>query len=223
MSNPQPQPLPSSASNAEAEKVWLQRLATSPDTWRARATSAGGLLAAAAAASLVGLLTKTSSEYSLVIRSVISLTAVAYVAAVVCYLRASVYPAPSNWQGATTGNYVRTLEDYVRDEVKPIKRWVAWANGCAAGAVIGTGVAGVLLVAQPAAAYTSKTVLVQNANAFARLHLLCPQLKSPFLADVSKVRDGRMTLRLPPGTCAPYRTDLEVQATDVVTSAQAGE
>lgn len=203
-----------SASVQEAEKLWLQKLVASPDGWRGRAASAGGLLSAAAAAALFGLLSRNGSSVNGVLRLMVEVTAAAYVLAVGLFLAASVYPAKKLPSTITT-NYIQEMETRIGQEVRPIRRLALAGSTFAVLAVVGTGLTSTLLLTSKPQ-YSKAVVHLKDNKDATSLRQLCPRVKDSFDAGVSRADQGEVTLRLAPGSCGTDAVYIHVHEANLI-------
>lgn len=164
----------------EAQRLVLSRVAAAPDVWRGRATSAGGFLSAAAVASLWGLSQRVDALTTVSARAA-GAAAILYVAAVCCFLAASVWPAAQSGEERTQDVAKRLYED-AKSESKPIRRLVLWGAWIAVGAIVATSVCGITLVAMPR--HTTAWIDLPDKDSAQSVLRLCPELQVPFIAKV---------------------------------------
>lgn len=174
----------------------LGRIAAAPDVWRARATSAGAFLSAAAVASLWGLSQRVDG-LGVVSASSAVMAAVLYVVAVCCFMLASVWPAKKSKEELVEDVASRLYED-AKNEVTPIKRFVLVGAWTAIGAIVSTALCGISLASSSQA--TSAWVTLRDDRSLPTLKSLCPDLQVPFRAKVVK-QDGVAELSLDARAC----------------------
>ena len=180
----------------EAEKLWIARAIGSPDAWRSRATNAAGLLSAAAAATLAGLVLHGEALPGHA-RFFVGLAGAGYTIAVICYLVGAVWPSPK--EDKKTLQFADAIWEYCGRESKPIKRAVFWGTFVGGAAVIATGIAvEITASAQKPIEAASVTFFSQAPVEVTRL---CPDLAHTFHAKVEDISDTRVRLRLARGVC----------------------
>lgn len=188
----------------EAEKLWLARIVAAPNAWRSRATAAGGLLSAAAAAALAGLLARPVDSGDGA--TLASLSAILFVLAVVAFMAASVWPPPGHTE--STDEYSKILIDYCERESKPIRRLVI------AGTVLGSLAIGVTAAAALAIASGRDGqpgfVSFTNSSVEAAVERLCPGLPTPAPAVMKPSSGGRVSVTLLAEECRGESQEIDV-------------
>lgn len=182
----------------EAEKIWLARIAAAPNSWRSRAASAGGLLSAAAAASLAGLLARPATTYEGLAKVTILAAAVLYVAAVISLLSASVWPSPKH-PAEETDDYAGRLTAYCEKEAGPIRRAVIAGSILGALAVASTAVGAAYLVTKQTR--TAAYVGFSDPEVAAVVKRLCPKLREPLLVQLEELQADHVAVLLPAEGC----------------------
>ncbi len=199
----------------EAELLWLGRAIGDPDAWRSRATNAAGLLSAAAAATLVGLLLH-GEQLSAPARVLAVLAGGGYAVAVLCYLIAAVWPSPP--EDKQTLHYADEIWAYCGRESKPIKRMVIGGTVAGAFAVICTAIAvGAVAVGDQ---HSEKALVTLTSSAPDEVSNLCPGLPDTFSARVENLTDTRVRLHLPRQTCSNHVRDIELSRSAILIAAQ---
>lgn len=167
-----------SAELGDAQRIWLTIVAEAATAWRSRATSAAGLLSAAAAASLTGLVLVAPDRFDAVSRVAAIVAAAAYVVAVSLFLAAGVRPSPrvsddvdsrshSHRVGRSTslfvpsGNWGADIQKYADIESRPIRRLTVAGGVAAIIAIVATGATGIML-SRPARFHGSVTIVDQK-------------------------------------------------------------
>ncbi len=181
----------------EGIRLWLERVVAAPNAWRSRATAAGGLLSAAAAASLAGLLAATRAGLDESVALAVAIAAVSFVGAVVALLLASVWGSPSI--DTATEDFVNTLEDYYANESRPIRRIVYAGAALGAAAVCSTATAALLVVFSDFSRSAQVTFIDPAARSAALA--LCPDLRVSTPARVEYLDGNLVAVTLPAGGC----------------------
>ena len=197
-------------STDDAEKLWLDRAVHEPDAWRARATSAAGLLSAAAAATLAGLLIRRE-ELAGVVEAAVVVAGVAYTIAVVSYLVGAVWPPPP--EDKQTLEYANEIWDYCLSEARPIRNAVLIGSIFGGVAILATGLSFLLAVRAEPQSRSARVALTSSAPA--RLTSLCPGLKGIVRASVAR-RESFIRLRVRAGVCGPLPQELELERSAVI-------
>jgi hypothetical protein len=210
----------------EAEKIWIAVVAEAPNAWRARATSAAGLLSAAAAAALTGLLLRGPNEQDPRLTILILSAAVSYVLAVVLLLSAGVWPSPpspptgaggrsdtSTQTAEEQNDYVSELTDYCKDEAKTLRHLTIAGSIAGAVAVVVTALAALVSLMprdQPA------TVQVTESSQRSALAILCPKVRLPMSGTILWIGNDRLSVTLPAGVCGPGPTTIVIPRTSAL-------
>lgn len=209
----------SSRRDDEADRLWLGRAISSPDAWRGRATNAAGLLSAAAAATVAALLFHPGPG-SQTLRLWSFTAAVGYIAAVVAYLCASVWPSPN--EDLETEDLAEAIWDYCLNEARPIKRLALGGTLAAVVAIVATGGAIYVSVQPDVRNEGQATVAIVSSRANAALAGLCPGLTTPFDARVEGVDSERLRVELPAAACGSNGVALVLRRDDVVLKLSTG-
>lgn len=195
----------------DAERLWIARWVAEPDAWRGRASNAAGLLSAAAAATLTGLLLH-GDQLPPLARVLAGAAAVLYSLAVLFFLSASVHPSPPEDKAAVS--YVDEVWRYCAEETKPIKERVQRGTLAGGAAIVATSCAAILVVAWPDPLHRGQVALTDAAPT--AVDELCPNLSAEFPAEIERLDDGRVRLHLGPGVCGEGPEALELDRADVV-------
>lgn len=138
----------------ETRKLWLASLLARPSEWRSRAATLAGLLSAAAAASIAGVLFGPTGPETPYGRALIVLAAAAYVLAVIAFMGVTVFPNPdlgppvhrhdagSNVNQADRVDHSFTARrwwylkkvEHPRESITHISLWTDWAESYAIAA-----------------------------------------------------------------------------------------
>jgi hypothetical protein len=205
----------------EVERLWLARTVAGPDSWRARATNAAGLLSAAAAATLAGVFLRNASPSWT--RWPGYFAAGFFVVSVTAFLIASVYPAPVRGrEQVPRDKYTETVRAYCERETKPIRIavWIGTLTAVLAIFATGTALAGAFRSSSPPRpirpARTATVIL--GVPVMQRLAATCPRLATTF---DTRVRDApnpsQLLIEVPAGSCSGSRRWAAVERTDIVT------
>lgn len=200
----------------EADRLWLARAIASPDAWRLRATNAAGLLSAAAAASVAGLLLQGDSTRQTLQGTNLYIAigaAIGYVVAVVAFLAASVWPSPGT--DKETLRLVDDIWDYCVEEAGPIKRAVWIGSGSAIIAILATALTFVLVLAGYQRSEDANVVIVGGQELDAA-RALCPGIPEVIPASVMAISTDRILLRLPADFCGEKPAEIELPRDQIV-------
>lgn len=196
-----------------AARLWLARAIASPDTWRLRATNTAGLLSAAAAATVAGLIFRDGPTSELA-QSFAIYAAISYILAVTAYLIAGVWPSPK--RDEESGAFADDIWEYCRQEARPIKRIIAAATVFAVAAITGTGATLVAVVADQRGDARQALVSIVATDTRASLSRLCPDLPPTFQATVEEVNADRLTVRVSADSCGSAPAKLELRRDAVI-------
>jgi hypothetical protein len=213
MSNPTE---PQRSRDEEADRLWLARAIASPDAWRLRATNAAGLLSAAAAASVAGLLLQGDSTGQALqgMNLFIAISAaVGYVVAVVAFLAASVWRSPET--DRETLSLAEEIWDYCVEEAKPIKRAVWIGSVFATIAIIATALTFASLLAGYQRSQNANVVVVGEQE-LAGVQALCPQIPKVIPVSLRVVSTDRILLRIPADFCGESPAEIEMPKDQVL-------
>lgn len=196
-----------------AARLWLARAIASPDTWRLRATNTAGLLSAAAAATVAGLIFRDGRTSELARFFAIG-AAIAYIIAVTAYLIAGVWPSPKRDQESRA--LAEDTWQYCYQEARPIKLIIAAATLSAVVAIMATGATLVAVVNDGRADAKKALVSIVATDTRSSLLGLCPELPPTFQATVEEVTADRLRISLPADECGSAPASLEVRRDDVI-------
>ena len=175
---------------------YYSRFISGPDIWRARASTAAGLLATAAAALLAGLLLREDSPSPLM-KAVGGACFVAYVCAVVLFFRASVAPAAKvvGSKEETRSDWFAFVRAQITEDLKLVKRQTAWGARFAMGALLLT--LATFIVAMTSETQGRRGQVVLSAEGLEELRQLCPRASATIageieLVDADTVRVSRL-------------------------------
>lgn len=196
-----------------ADRLWLARAIASPDAWRLRATNSAGLLSAAAAATVAGLIFR-DGPVSDQVRFFGVAAAVFYIVAVVAYLVAGVWPSPG--RDEATEALAEGIWKYCRDEAKPIKWIIAGATVSAVFAIAATGTTLVFIAGDQSSEPMRARISVTAPDAQAAVSSLCPSLRTTFDGAVEESDSGRLRIELPAGECGSMPTSIELSRDSVI-------
>jgi hypothetical protein len=195
------------ASDTEARRIWLGVVAESPNAWRARATSAAGLLSAAAAAALTGLLLHPPALNGGVLDLVV-LAAVSYVLAVLLLLSASVWPSPriANQNKPMLidieqgDGYAEQMVSYCTREARPLRNLTIAGSVFGAMAVLATAGAAVFSLAPDS---RMVEIRILDSAQQSGLQSVCPNVGAQFIAKVRDQNDGQLRVTVRKAACGP--------------------
>jgi len=213
---------------SEAKRAWLTAVVQAPNGWRARATSAAGLLSAAAAATLVGLLTKAPVErtYPEIVGTVVA--GIAFLAAVVLLLLAAVHPSPDGGPdsadnrtqavqlGYTAFGFADLVEVYCRRDSKPVRRLTVVGGWVGAVAVFATVATGTSIFFTPS--YTSQ-IEISDEAVKAAFKGLCPAASFPLAVRVKSAASDLTRVRISGQSCGRSEAiTVSLPSSSVITS-----
>ncbi|MFJ9390722.1 hypothetical protein ACIRON_17995 [Nocardioides sp. NPDC101246] len=198
--------------DVEAARLNLAQIAAAPDVWRARAISAGGFLGAAAAVTLWSLAQQGSRVVGAV-PWIVAGAALCYLLAVIFFLIASILPTPE-FDGADIVGAANQLHASATQESGRIKAMVFIGAGVGCMAIVLTSVSIFLILMIP----VTERAYVTFSDAAKRdaAELLCPDLPSTFLAEVTDEGLGMVRITVVGKTCPDGRTELVVPRTSIV-------
>lgn len=201
-------------SDEQAELLWLGRAVAMPDAWRARATSAAGLLSAAAAATLAALVLR-SDHVSTLVTVLLLLAGAGYACAVIAYLVGAVWPEPKG-KPKDTLRVANEIWHYCTKETKPIRRAVIVGTVLAVIAVAATGAALVVTVVTSTDEPSESAHVTLTREAPAELKSACPDLPNDFEAQIEDMSDSRVVLHVEKGVCGDREAEIVVSRASVV-------
>ncbi|TCI98830.1 hypothetical protein [Aeromicrobium sp. IC_218] len=203
------------AENEIARQLYWARIVSSPDSWRTRATSAGGFLSAAAAASLLGLGTVDDPNGAQAVS--VSLATILYVAAVGSFLAASVWPSPSRTISLADDNCANEVFEYVADESKPIRKLVIGGGIASVLALLATAVSAMLIVLGDQSSSVQVTFR-DDPERTAAQHL-CSKLPETFRAEMARgATDDLAEITLQPSHCAGRAVTMTIPRQSIIVS-----
>lgn len=202
---------PDASATQEAVRLHLARAAASPETWRARAASAGGFLSAATVVSLWGFSQQVDKLAPTAQFAAVLATAL-YASSVLAFLVAVVFPSPK--APTTTADFTESVLEYSRQESRPIKRWV-WVGAAAAGlGVTCTATTAAIMMSGPPAKHG--WVTIRDAQTQKVVSGLCPMLGKAFHATFVESNTGSIEIHLPIAACHDRTRTLQILSSDVV-------
>jgi hypothetical protein len=201
------------ALDEHADRLWLARAISSPDAWRLRATNSAGLLSAAAAATVAGLLFR-DGPVSAQAHSYAVAAAAFYIVAVIAYLVAGVWPSPRREEVSKA--LADDIWKYCRDEASRIKRIIALGTISAVLAILATGITLILLAANQTSQPARATLSVTAPDVQAAVSALCPHLTTTFDGILEERDARRLRIRLPPDVCGSRPMTLELSRDSVL-------
>lgn len=196
-----------------AARLWLARAIASPDTWRLRATNTAGLLSAAAAATVAGLIFRDGATSELA-RLFAIVAAISYIIAVTAYLIAGVWPPPKRDEESRA--LAEDTWQYCHQEAQPIKSIIAAATLSAVTAIIATGATLIAVVNDGRRDAKTALVSIVTTDTRSSLSSLCPELPPTFQATVEEISADRLRIGLPADECGPAPASLELGRDDVI-------